>query len=138
MRRVREFEIWSKRRELLPADFGKALAVRLWALGVPEHVVLGLNFIPDETDSLNLKSMIEDGELTLEEFVIFCKENSLVQNISSVVSAGLYLEYCFGRCLAWIHFPEDCSQESFVKLVRMVELQGCRVVDPETLMDVVV
>lgn len=107
MKRVRELEAWSKPGQLLPANYGKELAEEFWALGIPRDVYLGLNAIPDEIDVENLKLAINAGELTADDFLAFCRSNSLPADLTSADAACKFLEFSLGRCLAWVHLPED-------------------------------
>lgn len=106
MKTVIEIEIWSSPGGLLPPDYGKRLQEDFWAEGIPRDVVLGLNSIPDETDSENLRLSLEAGELAESDFRVFCEQNKFAPDVADCRSAAAFLEYSFGRPLAWVHIPD--------------------------------
>ena len=104
-RRVIELELWSRPSFILPMDIGKQeIAPRcINDLKLPEGVVLGLSEIPDPIDSKNLGTALASGELSRQEFDGFCARNGLEGEVSSIDSAAKFLEYVYGRGLAWVH-----------------------------------
>ena len=106
-RRVIELELWSRPSFNLPMDIGKqAIAPRcINDLKLPEGVVLGLSEIPDPAHSTSLGMSLADGELSRQEFDEFCAKNGLAANVSSIDSAAKFLEFAYGRGLAWVHLP---------------------------------
>ncbi len=102
---VIELELWSRPSSSLPPEIGKlVVAARCSsALSLPAGVVLGLSEIPDPIDSQNLDTLLAAGELLRKEFDEFCKQNGLEANVGAVDSAAKFLEYSYGRPLAWVH-----------------------------------
>jgi len=77
------------------------------ATGLAPEVVLGLNFVPDETDVQNLEFMFSGQELTREEFLEFCASRGLVPDPANLVSAARFVAFACGQPLAWLHFPAE-------------------------------
>ena len=88
-------------------DIGKqVIAPRcISELELPEGVVLGLSEIPDPVHATNLGMSLAYGELSRQEFDEFCARNELVANVSSIDSVAKFLEFAYGRGLAWVHLP---------------------------------
>lgn len=105
--RVIELEIWSRPSFNLPQEIGKqAIGPRCTdELKLPEGVVLGLSEIPDPVHALNLGMSLAAGEVSRQAFDEFCSQNGLEKNVSSIASAAKFLEYTYGRGLAWVHLP---------------------------------
>ncbi len=103
---VVELELWSSPGTAdLPLD-GKAIAERCRSENdLPEHVVLGLSFVPDETDVRNVLSSFEAGESSEESFISFCAAHALPADPKSASSAAMFLAYIEGQPLAWLHLP---------------------------------
>jgi hypothetical protein len=131
VRRVREFEAWSSPGQVLSSECGKDLQEKIWNSGIPKDVFLGLSAIPDQTDCENLKAAFEMGELKLSDFEGFCALNALSPDVDEAESAMKFLEYSMGRPLAWIHIPEDDTDQLLSKLTDILKLFGHIVVDPE-------
>ncbi len=131
MQRVRELEAWSAPGYLLPPEYGKSLQVEVWDAGIPRDVFLELNFIPDETDSINLRQAISAGEYKHDEFRSFCELNGLIADLSIAESAAKFIEYSAGRPLAWIHLPESGNPLLLPKIVALMKTKGHLVVDDE-------
>jgi len=108
---VIELELWSRPSSNLPPEIGKVVVAPRCSgdLNLPEGVVLGLSEIPDSTDSQNLGAALAGGELQLEEFNVFCAQNGLQANVSAADSAAKYLEYSYGRAIAWVHLPASAD-----------------------------
>jgi len=106
-RRVIELEIWSRPSANLPREIGKLeIGPRCTdELKLPEGVVLGLSEIPDPTDARRLDMTLAAGELSWKEFDEFCGQNGLEASVGSVDSAARFLEYAYGRGVAWVHLP---------------------------------
>lgn len=106
MKRIVDLELWSLPLEAqMPFD-GKLIAEECrTSTGLPDDVVLGLNFIPDATDITNLEISISSGEVTTQAFQEFCAKNNLLHDRNDSLSAGRFLAYAFGQPLAWLHFP---------------------------------
>jgi hypothetical protein len=96
-----------------------------------KDVFLGLSAIPDSTDCENLYSTIESGELTRDSFGRFCSAHDLPDNLQSEESSARFLEYMRGRCLAWIHMPEDAESILLPLIAKELAKRGQFVIDPE-------
>lgn len=109
MTSIIELELWSRPTTSLPPEIGKLVVgprCRL-ELGLPEGVVLGLSNIPEPIDSQNLEKSIAGGELSWKEFSEFCVENGLDVNVGTAGSAAKFLDFAYGRPLAWVHLAES-------------------------------
>jgi hypothetical protein len=95
-------------------------------------VFLGLSAISDSTDCENLYSAIESGELTRDSFGRFCSAHELPDNLQSEKSSAKFLEYMWGRCLAWIHMPEDAESTLLPLIAKELAKRGHFVIDPES------
>jgi len=102
---VIELELWSGPSSSLPPEVGKLVVGPRCSrdLNLPAGVVLGLSEIPDPIDSQNLDMSLAAGELSRKKFDEFCKQNGLEANVGAVDSAAKFLEYSYGRPLAWVH-----------------------------------
>ncbi|WP_143044522.1 hypothetical protein [Delftia lacustris] len=133
MKRVYELEAWSVPGKLLPPEYGKdILQKEIWQQGIPKDVFLGMSAIPDPIDCRNLKLAIESGEITNERFREFCSEYAMSDDLESEESAARFLEYVNGRCLAWIHLPEDEVSALLPIIVKILAERGHIVIDPES------
>lgn len=121
---VDEFEVWSKPGKLLPSTYGKDLQSEMWDAGVPEDVFLGLSAVADSSDSENLKTSFDRGELDTSEFLQFCAAQGLLPETDPEISAMLFLEFKFGRPLAWIHMPVDSPPALLHKIKELLEIRG--------------
>lgn len=131
MKRVYELEAWSVPGKLLPSEYGKdILQNEIWQLGIPKTVFLGMSEIPDPVDCENLKLDIDSGETSYELFREFCSEHALSDDLNSEESAAKFLEYMKGRCLAWIHLPEDEASTLLPIIVKILADRGHIVIDP--------
>ena len=134
MKHIRELEAWSIPGQLLHADYSKnILQQELWKGGVPKDVFLGISAIPDATDCENLKSAMQAGEITEDSFNEFCLAHSFPASTQSAESSAKYLEYVRGRCLAWIHLPDDADTTLLLTIVTMLGERGHLVIDPESM-----
>lgn len=106
---VIELELWSQPSSNLPRDIGKELIGPRCTndLDLPAGVVLGLSEVPDEIDAENLVASIAAGELSQKEFDEFCDHHCLEANVRSKDSAAKFLEFAYGRPLAWVHLPDS-------------------------------
>jgi hypothetical protein len=106
MEHVIDLELWSRpKTATTPAD-GKRIAESCRAITrLPDDVVLGLSFVPDATDVINVCRLILDGDATVEEFNSFCVESGLSPDQQNVQSAACFFAYACGQPLAWLHFP---------------------------------
>lgn len=131
MRRVHEYEAWSRPGQLLPSDYGKNLQSEFWNLGIPTDVFLGLDSIPDRTDSEGLRIAIERGEFSKQDFGKFCAGHSLPDDLNCAESACRFLEISLGRCLAWIHIPDGEEPQLMPRISELLAVRGHIVVDPD-------
>lgn len=104
-----ELELWSRPTTSLPPEIGKLVIGPQCSreLGLPEGVVLGLSDIPDPIDSQNLETSIAGGELSWMAFSEFCVKNGLDENVGTADSAAKFLDFSYGRPLAWVHLVES-------------------------------
>jgi hypothetical protein len=102
---VIELELWSRPSSSLSPEIGKLVVGPRCSsdLSLPAGVVLGLSEVPDPIDSQNLDTSLAAGELSRKEFDEFCEQNGLEANVGAVDSAAKFLEYVYGRPLAWVH-----------------------------------
>jgi len=118
MRRIHEYEAWSKPGRMLSPDFGKEIQADVWRLGVPRDVFLGLSNIPDAIDVANLRTMLSEGSATVPEFQDFCVANGLRPLIEDEVSAAKFIEFREGCCVAWVHIPSGPEEAALLQLVK--------------------
>lgn len=134
MKHIRELEAWSVPGKLLHPEYSKDdLQQELWKEGIPEDVFLGISAIPDPTDCKNLELAIQSGELTEESFKEFCSAHTLPNSLQSEESSARFLEYMRGRCLAWIHLPDDAESTLLPMIIKMLAERGHIVIDPESM-----
>ncbi|MBK1616693.1 hypothetical protein CKO44_24955 [Rubrivivax gelatinosus] len=76
---------------------------------MPEDVVLGLNFVPDETDGQVLAAKFAKGDSSARQFEEFCLNQELPVDSGHAKSAAHFLAFTEGQPLTWLHFP--ASQE---------------------------
>jgi hypothetical protein len=134
MKHIRELEAWSMPGQLLHPEYSKdTLQQELWKGGIPEDVFLGISAIPDPTDCKNLELAIQSGELTEDSFKAFCSAHALPNSMQSEESAARFLEYMRGRCLAWIHLPDDAELTLLPMIIKMLAERGHVVIDPESM-----
>ncbi|ASF45341.1 hypothetical protein [Methylovulum psychrotolerans] len=135
---VYDYDAWSSPGNQLPDEYGEELAEDLHKLGIPKDVFLGLSNVADKIDTENLRSSIADGEITLEDFRLFCQRQGLNPDPLDIHSANKCLEYAFGRPLAWVHVPEDSYPELLIKIIGLLEPRNIKVVHPLTYETVVI
>lgn len=118
---VYELELWSKPGKNLDQDFGKEELQEIISIDLPldENIYIGLSYIPDETDVKILEIDIRERRVELDDFLNYCKNNRLSSDLSDPVSAALYLEYQYGRGIAWLHLP--CNQTGKFYLSMLVD-----------------
>ncbi len=120
MEKIIELELHSLPGLLLSQDFGKDVReLVVDELELPEEVFLGLSYIPSKTHAANLKTNIERGEILEIDYYRFCKSNNLATEIGNIISAASFLEYQYGRGIAWLHLPyNDSGVKYFRKIVQ--------------------
>ena len=116
MKKVHEMDAWSPPGRQLDVDYGKKIAEKMWARGYAREVILGLSFIPDVTDVKVFAMALADGEFTFLDFSKFCHEHHLPLDQNSAESAARFLEFFFGRKVAWLHIPEEEEAHLLPKL----------------------
>lgn len=106
IRWVWELEVWSRPGLQLDLEYGKCeLETDMWKVGVERDVFLGLSEVPSCIDSHNLRCDIESGALAICAFSTFCTSHGLIDSMENPLSAARFLEYSYGRSLAWVHIP---------------------------------
>lgn len=102
---VIELELWALPGSRLPPEIAKMSTAPQCNrdLGLEEGIVLGLSEIPDKAHVDTLTISLDRGELALEDFERYCRDNSLNSDVYSMESAARFLEYQYGRALAWVH-----------------------------------
>ncbi|MGP4846339.1 hypothetical protein ACTXGQ_19620 [Marinobacter sp. 1Y8] len=106
MTSIVELEMWSSPGACLPAEFGKEFKVNIdSALELDDSIFLGLSFVPEKIDSENLSLSFRLGELAVEDFEVFCRFRGFEPNLQNHESAARFLEFEYGRPVAWLHLP---------------------------------
>jgi hypothetical protein len=123
VKRVHEYEVWSKPGRVLSQDFGKEIQADVWASGIPRDVFLGVSNIPDESDIATLTEMIESRLVEEQQFYAFCKSNNLPPRRDNQTSAAHFIEFVRGCCVGWVHIPEGPDE---IELLRQVEAAVAR------------
>ena len=110
MNKIYEMEFWSQPGSLLEPEYGCELKSAVdSALSLNNTVFLGLSNVPSPTDTENLLHSLNEAELSITEFEIFCKSHALDPSVNNNQSAASFLEYMYGRVLAWLHIPRNTS-----------------------------
>lgn len=125
MKVVQEFEVWSRPGMVFPQDYGKDLQEEIWGLGVPRDVFLGVSNIPDETDVVRLRLALDRREVELSQFSSFCEQLGLDADLECQSSASRFMEFSFGRVLAWVHIPEGGDERHLLQQIKSaIESRG--------------
>lgn len=116
---VYELELWSRPGKNLDQDLGKEGLKELISkdLALDESVYLGLSYIPDEIYTTILKIDIRERNVDIDDFHNYCENNNLSPDTSDPVSAALFLEYLYGRGLAWLHLPCNQTGKSYLSIL---------------------
>ncbi|WP_328190281.1 hypothetical protein [Marinobacter sp. OP 3.4] len=118
MKRVIELELWSTPGRCLDPELGKDLdAEAVREADLPRDVVLGLSFIPDQAHVEFLRVALAEREIAERDFRVFCDFRGLDPDPGLPFSAARFLEFMYGRPLAWVHLPE--SEEGAVYFMRL-------------------
>jgi hypothetical protein len=105
-----ELELWSMPGTKKTPFNGKEVAKRCREeTGLPETVVLGLNFLPDPIDVQDLLKSLNRNELRIEEFLAFCADRGLEPSTENERAAAEFLACAAGQAIAWLHLPADKS-----------------------------
>ena len=108
MREVFEIELWSRPGTCYPDDHGKDLKTKIdIELCIEKDLINGLSFIPAASDTTNLLHALNENELKITDFERYCKSNNLEPRVSINISSAKFLEFCYGRALAWLHIPHS-------------------------------
>jgi len=107
MKRVVEYESWTKPGRVVSQDFGKEIQEAIWQSGIPKDFFLGVSNIPDPADVELLGDLISSGTTDIQRFHEFCLRHGFPANITNECSAAMFIAYIKGACVAWIHLPED-------------------------------
>ena len=110
MNEVYELELWSRPRALLPLEYGKELEKEVnLKLSLPKGIFSGLSLVYSDTDRDNLLHALNEKELKHEQFLVFCKMGKFEPSANNKESAARFLEFSYGRALAWLHIPHTPS-----------------------------
>jgi hypothetical protein len=111
MKHILELELWSAPGKLLPSNMGKDLKRKfLSETGIDSNVFLGLSSVPGDVDVTNLRSALNAGELTYDDFSQFCSRFHFCVDVGNVESASRFLDYSNGMMVAWIHVPDEVGK----------------------------
>ncbi|WP_133001232.1 hypothetical protein [Luteimonas arsenica] len=106
MNRIVDLELWSLPRTAASPLDGKYVAEECRvASGLPDDIVLGLNYVPSDTYVRNLASAFEDSASLAVQFSSFCQDRGLPTEKECPKSAAHFLAFWEGQPLAWLHFP---------------------------------
>lgn len=117
MKRVTEYEVWSKPGGALPADFGQAIQGDVWACGIPRDVFLGVSNIPDASDVSRLDQLLRRSPAEASRFLAFCATNALDSARGSAHSAARYMAFVEGCCVAWVHIPRGPGADELMRKI---------------------
>ncbi|HET8730831.1 MAG TPA: hypothetical protein VFM34_06945 [Moraxellaceae bacterium] len=135
MDRVIELEVWSQPEVILTADAGHEFTAGFPKTALPKGaVLLGLSSVPDRVDSENLKVGLTEGELKVSDFKEFCRKRGFQFDLDDVEAASAFLEFSYGRKMAWLHIPEhafDCAE--LAHMVAALRRIGFVLVDPDAI-----
>ena len=116
MQHVVELELRSRPLSSPTPLNGRAVADKCRQdIDLPATVVLGLNYVPDEIDSVNLLTAIANREFSLQEFSHHCEQQMLKNDPTDKVSAASFLAYVEGQPLAWLHIPATSEGQIIAK-----------------------
>ncbi|MBU6953626.1 hypothetical protein [Hahella sp. HN01] len=115
-----ELEIWSQPGGCCNATQGLEIE-KLLKKELPSSIdfIVGHDFSPNNIDVENLSISMQEKELKESNFKSFCIQRGLSPDLNDSESAARFLEYSYGRLLAWVHLPHDeLGKEIFIKLVK--------------------
>lgn len=129
--RIWELEVWSPPGLQLHVEYGKTvLAPEMWSAGIARDMFLGLSEVPDSTDCQNLQMGLDSGALAKDAFTDFCLSHGLVGSTNDALSAARFLEFTYGRKLAWVHIPDSAAASKLAKEIhRLVAVKGFLLLD---------
>lgn len=134
MRRVREYEIWSSPGcfTVDPSVIATEVAKEL---GFSGEVITLHNQLPDQTDCENLSIGLVEHELSIDDLAEFCSAFGYPFDLNNSTVAYHFLNYSYGKSLAWIHLDEKDDHDAVrARICMTVRRKGLALVDPETLM----
>jgi hypothetical protein len=135
MPKVFELEVWSKPGKNIDAEAGKVLEAMITKeLCLDFGVVLGLSFVPNKVHVDNLLIAINERELLSVNYFRYCEKNNLTKSLHDIRSAAFYLEYEYGRPLAWIHIPyNEIGKGICLDVIKWCDSHSYNVVDGDKL-----
>lgn len=134
MRVVRELELWSEPGRMISDSSLAKLKLSFEGEFKLVGVFLCLSSIPGQTDVDNLVIAFEEGELLRTKFRIFCEAAGLEEHELNKESACKYLEFEYGRKIAWLHIPEALSTSMYLcSIARWSRRNRLALVDPDDL-----
>lgn len=123
MKKIYELEIWSRPNTSMQESAGDDLKDKITTeLGLEPGVVLGLNFSPQESHVENLLLAVNENEVSTEDFSSFCLRKHIPNSMNNMNSAALFLDFEYGRPLAWLHIPYN---ETGLKILQDV-MEWCQ------------
>jgi hypothetical protein len=135
MENIYELELWSRPGRNLNQDYGKELEhIINMDLSLEKNICKGLSYIPNIADVHNLKSAINACEINQEDFLEYCVNQKIHPDLLNETSAALYLEYLYGRALAWLHIPcNQMAKTHYFILVEWAKKNGFVIVEADKL-----
>ena len=133
LQKIVELELWSKPGAVAAPLDGKAVAHECRKhTGLPSEVVLGLNFVPDQTDSERFRLRLSNGESSVEQFQAYCAARDIPAQVGALSSVAEYLAHVEGQRLAWLHLPaEPAGLQQAEKVLRWAVVRGFKVVQAQ-------
>lgn len=134
MQEIFELEIWSKPGSCIGDSEGLKIEFLLKKqIPSESEFVIGHNFSSGGVDVDNLALSLKEGELKEADFKVFCAQRKLPLNLGDCNSAARFLEFNYGRLLAWINLPYNQSgKEVYLKIAKWIlntpyNLQGSHI-----------
>lgn len=137
---VYELELWSRPGQNLDQEFGTEELQETISrdLRLNKKAYIGLSYIPGEVYTKILEADIRERIIQPKGFLDYCNKYKLKPYQYDAVSAALYLEYFYGRGLAWLHLPCDQTGKSYLSiLVDWAKKNGYAIVDTHHLFCVI-
>jgi hypothetical protein len=106
--RIVELELWSMPGSAGAPFDGKAIAHECRQdLGLSSEVVLGLSFVPNQTDVERFRWRLTNGESSTEQFQAYCVARGIPAQLGALPSVAEYVAHVEGQPLAWLHLPAE-------------------------------
>jgi hypothetical protein len=113
---ILELELWaSPCTELTNDDAYRFADIFYDKIDPDRSIYIPLSSAPSETDVKNLALDIAEHALCEKDFFSYCQQHKLEPSITNPISAQRFLDYSFGRRLAWLHIPDDMYCEGRVR-----------------------